>query len=227
MDIKPPRNDNMPPIEQRIGEPLATAPPEPQKTKKHEGWRAVTSTILLFLMVPVIAFSIVAFGLQSYQVDGQSMEATLQNHDRLIVDKIPRSWARITHHAYIPRRGNIIVFNQAGLFDASGLAEKQLIKRVIGLPGDHVVIADGKITIYNAQHPGGFNPDITDTYKIAATNTPTGNYNNLTLKAGQIFVCGDNRTNSEDSRYFGPVNSDHIVGQLILRIVPLNKAARF
>lgn len=242
MDIKPPRRTSSTPPAQSPGQPANAAGPAvgaPQtqpaplvspdeslsKRKKYENWRSVFSTILLFLLAPVIAVSIAAFALQSYQVDGQSMETTLQNRDRLIVDKIPRTWARITHHDYIPKRGDIVVFNQAGLFDASGLAEKQLIKRVIGLPGDHVVIKNGKITIYNALHPGGFDPDTTGKYKITAPTTP-GDID-LTLQPGQIFVCGDNRTNSEDSRYFGPVNADRIVGQLVLRIVPFNKAEKF
>jgi len=226
MDIKPPKHANEP-FGQRFASELSAQPaaPEHHHPPKGESWRSVFGTVLLFLLAPIIAICIAAFALQSYQVDGQSMETTLQNHDRLIVDKVPRTWARLTHHAYIPKRGDIIVFNQAGLFDANGLAEKQLIKRVIGLPGDHVVINNGYITIYNAQHPEGFNPDTTGSYRIAAKTTPDNV--DLTLKAGQIFVCGDNRTNSEDSRFFGPVNADQIVGQLVLRIIPLSKSERF
>jgi signal peptidase I len=196
----------------------------PPKHRRGRRLLSVLSTILLFAMAPIIALLIAAFGLQSYQVDGVSMQNTLQNRDRLIVDKIPRTWARITGHPYIPKRGDIIVFNEAGLFDANGLPEKQLIKRVIGLPGDHVVVANGKITIYNSQYPNGFDPDTSLGYKITQ---PTYRDVNLTLKADQIFVCGDNRANSEDSRYFGPINADQIVGQLMLRILPLNTAERF
>jgi signal peptidase I len=172
-----------------------------------------------------IALSITAFAFQSFQVDGQSMETTLQNHDRLIVDKIPRSWARLTHRDYIPKRGNIIVFNQAGLFDVTGNQEKQLIKRVIGLPGERVVVKDGQITIYNSQHPDGYNPDRTGSYVITASTTP-GDID-ITLKDHEIFVCGDNRTNSEDSRYFGPVAAHNIVGKLSFRVLPIDKAKKF
>lgn len=229
MEIKPPPHAKEP-FGQRYAnelDPPTAAPdsPPPKHKKSGESWRSVFGTVLIFLLAPLIAICIAAFCLQSYQVDGQSMETTLQNRDRLIVNKIPRTWARITGHNYIPKRGDIIVFNQAGLFDANGLAEKQLIKRVIGLPGDHIVVKDGSITIYNAQHPSGFNPDKTVGYHITATTTP-GNVD-ITLKSGQIFVCGDNRPNSEDSRYFGPINSNQIVGQLLVRIVPVDKAERF
>lgn len=161
---------------------------------------------------------------QSYQVDGQSMEPTLQDNDRLIVNKWNRSWARITNNDYVPHRGDIVIFNQSGL-DPSGGASKQLIKRVIGLPGERVLVSNGRITIYNEQQPDGFNPDTSTLYRISAPVTPGSA--DLTLDRDEVFVCGDNRTNSEDSRYFGPVRTDQIVGKLTFRIVPLDKAQKF
>lgn len=209
---------SLPPIEQPL--------PGPKQSKgRRGGWRSSISTILLFLLAPLIALSITAFAFQSYQVDGQSMETTLQNNDRLIVNKMSRSLSRLTHHPYVPRRADIIIFNQAGLFDAGGNQEKQLIKRVIGLPGDHVIVRGGSITIFNKANPNGFNPDNTGRYKITAPTTP-GDVD-LTLGAGEIFVCGDNRTNSEDSRAFGPVNVSRIVGKLSFRVLPISKAKHF
>ncbi|MBI5906926.1 signal peptidase I [Candidatus Saccharibacteria bacterium] len=195
------------------------------KPRRREGWKSVFSTVLLFILAPVIALSITAFAFQSYQVDGQSMETTLQNGDRLIVNKSPRTLSRITHHAYVPKRGSIIIFNQAGLFDSGGNQEKQLIKRVIGLPGERVVVSDGQVTVYNDEHPNGYNPDKTGQYSITASTTP-GNVD-VILRPGEIFVCGDNRTNSEDSRFFGPVSLDQVVGKLLYRVMPINKAHKF
>lgn len=206
----------------------AEALPEPPKTswfKRHHGWSSIISTILLLAIAPLIAFAITAFALQSYQVDGESMETTLQNNDRLIVDKIPRSIARITGHSYIPHRGDIIIFNQANLPDSSFGESKQLIKRVIGLPDEHVVVKNGKITIYNSAKPNGFNPDSSDGYRINAPST-VGDVD-ITLQSDEIFVCGDNRPNSEDSRYFGPIKTNNIVGKLVLRLLPINKAREF
>jgi signal peptidase I len=205
---------------------LTPAPANPKKPKRdHSGLRSVLSTILLLAVAPLIAFGITAYALQSYQVDGESMETTLQNNDRLIVDKFPRTIARITGHTYVPHRGDIIIFNQANLPDTSFGETKQLIKRVIGLPGEHVVVNDGKITIFNKENPNGFNPDTSNGYKI--TNIPTAGDVDLTLKSGQIFVCGDNRPNSEDSRYFGPINANDVVGKLVLRLLPINKTKTF
>ncbi len=193
--------------------------------KPPRDWSSVLSTIGLFLLAPIIAFFITTFAFQSYQVDGQSMETTLQNNDRLIVEKIPRSWAKITRHPYLPHRGDIVVFNQTGFFGNGGAVSKQLIKRVIALPGEHIVIKKGAVTIYNNQYPQGFNPDQTAKYKLASAQT-SGDVD-LTVPAGTIFVCGDNRANSEDSRFFGPVSSGNIVGKLIFRIFPLGNAQKY
>lgn len=187
------------------------------------GLRTVLSTVGLFLSAFLIAILLNTFVIQSYQVDGESMQNTLMNNDRLIVNKVPRTISRITGHQYIPKRGDIIIFNESGLPGYTGT--KQLVKRVIGLPGERVVVNNGKITIYNSQHPDGFNPDTAGIYHIDQTITP-GSVD-VTLKNNQLFVCGDNRENSEDSRYFGPIQTDQVVAKLVLRILPLDRARSF
>jgi len=211
-----------------------SAPPRPEhdftldpkhSKPKREGWHVAISTIMLFLLAPVIALSIAAFAFQSYQVDGASMETTLQNRDRLIVFKVPRTLARITHNDYIPKRGDIIVFNQVGLYDTSGGTEKQLIKRVVGLPGERVVIKDGTLTVFNEAYPKGYNPDTSTGYSTSSATTP--GTSDVTVGEGEVFVLGDNRGNSTDSRAFGPVRLDYVVGKLIIRLIPLSKVERF
>src|SRR5579884_4047167 len=97
-----------------------TAPPyqpvgPPESNQSHSSaWREVFSTVAILLTALAVAFFIIAFVFRSYQVDGPSMESTLQNADKLIIWKVPRSWARITGHDYIPDRGDIIVFNETG-----------------------------------------------------------------------------------------------------------------
>ena len=111
-----------------------------------------------------VAMFMINFVFRSYQVDGISMEPTLENNDKLIIWKVPRTWADITGHPYIPKRGDIIVFTENGLARFGQQNTKQLIKRVIGLPGDTVVLNQGEYTIYNKQHPQGFDPDKTLPY---------------------------------------------------------------
>lgn len=185
--------------------------------------RSIGSTLGLFAVAFLIAVLLNTFVIQSYQVDGQSMEPTLHNDDRLIVNKVPRTIARIDGHQYVPHRGDIIIFNQEGL--PGFIGPKQLIKRVIGLPGEHVVVSAGKITIYNSQNPQGFNPDKTGAYHIEAPTT-TGEFDGY-MQQDQLFVCGDNRPNSEDSRFFGPINTSQVVAKLVLRILPINKTDSF
>ncbi|HTB49244.1 MAG TPA: signal peptidase I, partial [Verrucomicrobiae bacterium] len=141
--------------------------PKPETSDSHShvsGWKELLSTLGIFVAAIMVALLIISFVFRSYQVDGPSMENTLQNADKLIIWKVPRTWADITGHAYIPNRGDIIVFNETGLSQFGQPNSKQLIKRVIGLPGDRVVVKNGIYTIYNKSHPNGFDPDHTLPY---------------------------------------------------------------
>ncbi len=201
--------------------------PEPSRGER---LKSTLSTIGILLLAPLIAVLLIAFVFQSYQVDGPSMEDTLHNGDRLIVWKLPRTIARITGQQYVPNRGDIIILNESGLSSYDGGSDtKQLVKRVIGLPGDHIVIKDNLITIYNNDHPNGFKPDETLPYGAngAIPPTPGNEFIDVQLSANQIFVCGDNRPNSLDSRTFGPITTDQVVGKLVARILPLNQFERF
>lgn len=198
-------------------------PPIGSGPKNREGWRSVVSTVLILLAAPLIAILLTTFVFQSYEVDGPSMETTLSNHDRLIVWKVPRTLARLTKNPYIPVRGEVVVFTKTDSPLPDHEAEdKQLIKRVIGLPGERVVVKDGKVTVYNKEHPGGFDPDAGTEYAESITVTP-GNVD-IVVPDSDIFVCGDNRNNSLDSRSFGTIKTEDIVGKLIFRIFPLSKA---
>lgn len=205
----------------------ATAPePVTETPLPNSGWRELFSTIGILVTALLVALFIIAFVFRSYQVEGASMETTLHNTDKLIIWKVPRSWASLTHNDYIPNRGDVIVFTQNGLSQFGQEDSKQLIKRVIGLPGDRVTISDGKFTIYNKQHPDGFNPDTSLSYGKDIPTT-SGTVTNVTLGKHQLFVSGDNRSNSLDSRTFGPINADQIVGKLILRVFPIGQAKFF
>jgi len=192
---------------------------------KNQNFRDLLSVVGVLASALVLAFGLISFVFQSYQVDGPSMQTTLQNADHLIVWKVPRTIAKITHHPYIPNRGDVIIFNEPGLSNYGQPGNKQLIKRVVGLPGDRVVVKDEILTVYNSEHPDGFNPDKTLPYGNVITDTP-GNVD-VTIGEGQVFACGDNRTNSLDSRVFGPIDADNIVGKLVVRVLPLDTFKKF
>lgn len=193
---------------------------------RNQNLHDILSIAVVLLSALVLAFGLISFVFQSYQVDGPSMQNTLFNDDHLIVWKVPRTWARITGHPWVPKRGDIIVFNEPGLAAYGQGQDKQLIKRVIGLPGDRVVVKDGVITIYDKQHPNGFEPDKSLPYAKQIPPVTSGNLD-VTLTQDQLFVCGDNRSDSLDSRIFGPININNVVGQLVVRVLPLNEVERF
>ncbi len=187
-------------------------------SKKPHALKEIVSTALLLVFAPIAAIIFTAFIFQFYRVDGQSMEQTLQPNDRLIVYKLPKTISAITHNTYMPSRGEIIVFSLNEKSSVGQNESRQLIKRVIGLPGDRVVVHGGKVTIYNDTHPNGYNPDENTPYE--QSTQPTSGEADVTVGDGEIFVMGDNRSNSLDSRVFGAIKADEIVGKLVLRVLP-------
>lgn len=200
--------------------PDTDLPDAVESPRVREGIKSVISTLLILILAPVLAIIITSFLFQSYEVDGPSMEQTLHNGDRLIVLKAGKTWSEITGRSYIPPRGTIVVFDKP---DAA--EDKQLIKRVVGLPGERVVVKDGDVKVYNKEHPDGFDPDDLSPYTKVIKNTPLNV--DLTVPNDELFVMGDNRGNSLDSRMFGTIKAKQIAGKLILRVFPFNKAQSF
>lgn len=209
--------------------PISSSAPQPGLPTRKDNVRNAIATVAILLIAPLIAVLLIAFVFQSYQVDGPSMQTTLHNSDRLIVWKLPRTWARITGHSYVPQRGDVVIFVAGQQITPFGQdANKQLIKRVIALPGERVQVANGQIIVYNKAHPNGFDPDKTLPYgKVIGDTEPMNTNSVITLGPNQVFVCGDNRPNSLDSRAFGPINTRQIVGTLAARVLPLSSAERF
>lgn len=222
-------NQNQPPGNEQPSDPSQT--PEPDDTQNQsdeqgesrlEKARKIISTVSLFLAAPIFALILILFVIQSYEVDGPSMQDTLHDKDLLIVDKLPKTWSRITRNPFIPERSEIVIFTKN-----EGLGERQLVKRVIALPGETVKIKDGQVRVYNSQNPGGFNPDVNPEYKDTARISNTQGNVDIRVPENHVFVMGDNRDNSLDSRSFGPVDVDEIVGVLGVRLFPLSDAKRF
>lgn len=189
---------------------------------KREGLKSIISTVLLFVLAPLFALFMIVFVFQSYVVDGSSMEPTLQNGNRVFILKLPKSVASLQNKVFVPTRGEIIVFKKPS---DPGV---QLIKRVIGLPGERVVVKDNKITVYNADFPEGFNPDTAGGY--GSTLAPTGGETDVIVGKGELFVSGDNREpgGSLDSRTgLGLVPTENIVGRLWIRYFPLSEFKTF
>jgi signal peptidase I len=193
---------------------------ETQPPKRSSFWQKA-STVLVFAASLFGAILLNLFVFQSYLVDGSSMEPTLQNNDRLIIYKAPITWGKIRRQPFVPQRGDVIVFHKP-----NGTSD-QLIKRVIGLPGERVVVKNEKITVFNSTNPDGFSPDEAP---YGASLAPTFGNVDITVGQNEVFVCGDNRIAgaSLDSRSsLGNVPLDKIVGKLVLRYVPVGDVKTF
>ncbi|MFC2336650.1 MAG: signal peptidase I [Negativicutes bacterium] len=149
----------------------------------------------------VLAFLIRYFIVELYLVDGPSMRPTLQSAERLVVNKF-------IYRFRTPERGEILVFRYPR--DPS----RDFIKRVIAIPGDTIEIKDGRVYVNSTL--------LNEPYILSKTR---GNYPLATVPEGHIFVMGDNRNNSEDSRFadVGFVPFDLIKGKAMLVFWPIGQ----
>lgn len=153
------------------------------------------------------------------------MEKTLYTNDRLIVNRVPVTIAQLQNKDYIPDRGQIIVFKNP-LYTA-GMSDEYIVKRVIAFPGEHVVLKDGHYTVYNDEHPNGFDPD--DANKGEPGSPTSGTIDEIVPK-GELFVSGDHRQGnySLDSRNgLGTIPFYDVVGPVSMRIFPFDKIRFF
>lgn len=167
--------------------------------------------IIEVALVAVISVLIIRnFLVQPFLVDGASMEPNFHTGDYLLVDELSYRFKE-------PERGEVVVFhypNNERLY---------YIKRIIGLPGEEVEIKDGKVSIYNKEFPNGFT--LSEEY-LTLINFKDSD-EKITLKSDQYFVLGDNRISSFDSRSWGPVSKNELVGLARVRLWPLNKVMAF
>jgi len=165
-----------------------------------------------FAKIVVISLAIVVpiryFIIQPFYVKGSSMEPNFYDHEYLIIDEI-------SYRFYQPNRGDIVVFKYPKN------TSEYFIKRVIGLPGERVVIKDGEVTIHNINHSEGVK--LAETY--LAKDVKTLGDVDIILTANEYFVLGDNRMASLDSRIFGALNRKYIVGRTLLRGWPISRAS--
>ncbi|HVW71667.1 MAG TPA: signal peptidase I [Candidatus Paceibacterota bacterium] len=158
--------------------------------------------IAIFLVLAIlIVLPIRLFLAQPFVVEGESMHPTFENSDYLIVDEL-------TYHFEAPKRGDVIVFRYPG--DPSVF----YIKRIIGLPGESIAISRGTVTITKTD---GTKLTLDEPY-VTAEDASYVTETHLT--AGQYYVLGDNRPNSSDSRVWGPLPANDIVGRPIVRLLP-------
>ncbi len=169
----------------------------------------IFDTLKLAIVAVVIVLPIRYFVIQPFFVLGASMEPTFHNGDYLIIDEI-------SYRLGEPERGNIIVFRYPN-------NPKQFyIKRIVGLPGEVVVINEQGVTIKNKENPDGL---LLKEEYLREAHT----YGNMsqTLTHDEYFVLGDNREASSDSRRWGALKEEFIVGKVFVRAYPFQNAEVF
>lgn len=151
-----------------------------------------------------------------YRVHGESMTHTFADGKRVLVNRIPVSLAGINGSGYVPARGEAVILRAVyGVADEMVVAnseEEYIIKRVVGLPGERVVVDSGRITVYNKEHPEGMNPDKDASWADTMRWGDDTEKADVTLGDDEIFVAGDNRPGSVDSRFNGPIGTRQLVG---------------
>lgn len=192
---------------------------------RHPVLKDVLNLTVFVIAVIIGTMTINTFVFRSYNVVGPSMEETMFTGDRLIVNRLPVTWSKIQGEPYIPERGQIIVFNNPHY--SRGVNDEYIVKRVIGLPGERVVLEDGKFTVYNDENPNGFNPDDLNN---GEPGSPTTGSTDVKVPAGELFVSGDHREGSYsyDSRNgMGTIPLYDISGPVSLRIFPFTAIRAF
>ena len=196
--------------------PDGAGAPDPPRTSR---W--LREAIIVVVVAVLVAVLLRTFVVQTFFIPSGSMEPTLQVGDRILVNKL-------SYHLHGVGRGDIVVFSRPPAENCGGPEVNDLVKRVIGLPGETLSLSGGHVYVdgraldeswlpASAQGvtrpgPGGTLYSLQHAYKVPADD---------------YFVMGDNRTDSCDSRYWGPIPKSLIVGKVEMRVWPLSSIGFF
>jgi signal peptidase I len=190
------------PVLSEAGRPVSTTvAPRPRAATRPSALRNVVEWVVIAGGALLVAFVIKTFLLQAFYIPSLSMAPTLKINDRVLVNKL-------SYDLHSVHRGDVVVFQSP---PNEGSQTKDLIKRVIGLPGETVESRDGHILIngrvLNEPYLG---PDVF-----------TGPLEKVNVSPGHYWVMGDNRPNSRDSRFFGTIPRSLIIGRAFVRVWPV------
>jgi signal peptidase I len=179
--------------------------PEISKARRRSnGARQTIEWVVLVVGALLIALLIKTFLFQAFYIPSASMDPTLKVHDRVLVNKL-------SYHLHSVHRGDIIVFKAPPEERTPQI--KDLVKRVIGLPGDTIEARDGQIYINDRLLKEPYLPKGTRSDDLPRQVIPAGSY----------FMMGDNRSASSDSRVFGPIKRSTIIGRAFVKMWPLSR----
>ena len=170
--------------------------------------RSVAEWVLVVVGAVLAALLVKTFLFQAFRIPSESMVPTLLVGDRVLVNKL-------SYRLHEVHRGDVVVFTRPDkLEDPTGTEPEDLIKRVVAVAGDTVVARDGVLYVNNQPLTEPYVQPGAGTFRLDEA---------VTVPEGQVFVMGDNRENSQDSRYFGPIPTDSIIGRAFVRMYPFNR----
>lgn len=191
---------------------LARSKPAPAKSPL----RNAVEWVVVIVGAVLLAVIVRTFLFQTFWIPSGSMAVTLETNDRVLVNKLSYKFGD-------PGRGDVVVFERPP--GETGTI-KDLIKRVVALPGEHISIRDGLVWIDGAQLTEPYTQGKSSDPMVACSGGATAGIETsegLLIPDGHLFMMGDNRTNSHDSRCFGPIDGDLVVGRAFVIIWPPSK----
>jgi signal peptidase I len=178
--------------------------------------RALREAAVIVLVAVVAAVLLRAFVVQTFYIPSGSMEPTLQIGDRIVVNKLSYEFHGVD-------RGDIVVFSRPPTEDCGGPQVNDLVKRVIGLPGETISLSGGFVYIDGRRLDEAWLPASEQGITTPGPNgTPYSLVHPFHIPTGDFFVMGDNRADSCDSRWWGPISGSLIVGKVELRVWPFS-----
>jgi signal peptidase I len=185
-------------------------PPIPCEEKPETWWDFTKELFKFTILSLIIVLPVRFFIAQPFLVSGASMVPTFEDGEYLIIDEI-------SYYFNEPQRNDVVVFRYPNN------PSKYFVKRIIGLPGETVIVNDNDVMIKNKDNPEGF---LLEQPFVKNLDTQTRDVERL-LDHKEYFVMGDNRFASSDSRDWGPVNKKFITGHVLVRLLPVNKITFF
>ncbi len=185
------------------------APTTKESTQAAKG-RGVLTEVAEVLLLALGLYLVINFAIQTVHVIGSSMFPTVVDQDYLIATKID-------YRLHPPSRGDIIIMRDP--YDNS----RDFIKRVIGVPGDRILIRDGEVYVNGHGLKEAYVNSGVWTENADWPINQNGNPQGVLLQSDQYFVMGDNRNHSSDSRVFGPISRDKIEARAWIRVLPLSR----
>jgi signal peptidase I len=214
-----PTPDQLPagePVDAAAADPTAAGTSGKHRRKDKEP-KSATATLVEWALViggaVVLAIVVKAVLLQAFYIPSESMYPTLQRGDRVLVNKL-------SYRLHDVNRGDIVVFERPPSETATDIPD--LIKRVVGLSGEQIVIEGGRVLVDGEPLEESYLPEgVTTTADNAPNQCPREDP--CLVPEGEVWVMGDNRNDSKDSRYFGTIDEDTIVGRAFVVVWPLNR----